>query len=169
MRRVIIDGSTRHPVWYMRIMNAHRTLPMFDELMNELSHRRSEMLWRTALSFSVAVTIGLLVSTAFIWSRTEFMETTLVPKNPDSIPRSGIFFVDQIEWVEVPARPIRTMASAVFYPFFLCLLGALAIAASVLRSNTRARRAVALMAFLLLDHFIVLVFCVRLILSRWKT
>lgn len=153
----------------MCIMNAHCTAPLFDELMNERSHRRSEILWRTALCFSVVVTVMLLVSTAFIWSRSEFVETTLVPKNPDSIPRSGVFFADTIEWVEVPARPFRTMVSAVFYPFFLCLLVALAIAASVLRSNTRARRAVALMAFLLLDHFIVLVFCVRLILSRWKT
>ncbi len=64
---------------------------MFDELMNELSHRRSEMLWRTALSFSVAVTIGLLVSTAFIWSRSEFMETTLVPKNGASGFVGGFF------------------------------------------------------------------------------
>ena len=146
-----------------------RSITWCDDKMKEPSQRHSEILWHAALAFSLGVTVLLVIFTASVWSRGEFVETISVPKYPESLPRPYIVFADQIEWIEVPAHPFRTMLSAVFSPFGLCLLAALAIATWIARGNRHARRAVTLMAMLYLHRIIVVVFLVRIFLSRWKS
>lgn len=128
---------------------------------------RSDLLWHAALGVSLLVTIFLLGMTAWAWSRSEFVETTLVPKDAHLRPQ-GAFLSDEVEWIEVPVRPLRALLTAEFSPLSVCLLVLLVVAVVGSRSRRWARRAAILMCLLYLDRIILLAFLVRISLSRWE-